>query len=111
MIRGKEEGAASPGSAGPRTGLWSRPRRTHCPACNRVVGLNLDGVMRRHRISLRSREQCRLPEPPAPKPQAPAPKAVVLHPLGNPTKPLHACCGWPEHLPWCFQGTTMPGPP
>lgn len=33
-----------------------------------------------------------------------------LHPLGNPTKPLLPCCGWPVHLPWCQWGETMPGP-
>lgn len=32
-------------------------------------------------------------------------------PLGNPTKPLCPCCGWPDHLPWCTWGTTMPSPP
>jgi hypothetical protein len=41
-----------------------------------------------------------------PKPK-PAPR---LHPLGNPTKPLLPCCGWPDHLPGCLWGKTMPGP-
>lgn len=36
---------------------------------------------------------------------------LTIIPLGIPTKPLHRCCGWPDHVHWCPIGRRLPVPP